>query len=222
MSAPAGARRVLVATTNPGKVRELAAILAGLPVELVGLAEAAGAPELDPVPEVEETGETFMDNALLKARGYAAWSGLPALADDSGLEVDALGGDPGVRSARYAGAGAGDEAGDEANLAKLLEAMKGVPDAERTARFRCAAVLALPDGTSWEAEAAWEGRLLDSPRGDGGFGYDPVFVPDGWERTSAEVDAATKNAASHRAKAFAALRPAVEAWAAGAANAGGA
>jgi XTP/dITP diphosphohydrolase len=200
----AGARRVLVATTNPGKVRELAAILNGLPVELAGLAELPGAPE------VEETGATFLANARLKALAYAAWSGLPALADDSGLEVDALGGDPGVRSARYAGEGAG----DEANLVKLLEALREVPPAERTARFRCAAVFALPDGRAWQAEAAWDGRLLDAPRGTGGFGYDPVFVPDGWDRTSAEVDAATKNAASHRAKAFAALRPAVEAWAA--------
>ena len=207
-----GARRVLVATTNPGKVRELASILAGLPVELVGLAELDGAPGLSSPPEVEETGDTFMANALLKARTYAAWSGLGALADDSGLEVDVLGGAPGVYSARYAGPGAG----DAANLAKLLAAIAGVPEAERTARFRCAAVLADPDGRTWRAEAAWEGRLLDRPRGSGGFGYDPVFVPDGWERTSAEVSAATKNAASHRARAFAALRPAVEAWAAGA------
>ena len=201
-----GATRVLVATTNPGKVRELAAILAGLPVELVGLGD------LDGAPEVEETGATFMANALLKARAYAAWSGLAALADDSGLEVDALGGAPGVYSARYAGPGAS----DADNLAKLLGAIAAVPAAERTARFRCAAVLADPGGRTWEAEAAWEGRLLERPRGDGGFGYDPLFVPDGWDRTSAEVDAATKNAASHRAMAFAALRPAVEAWAAGA------
>ncbi len=207
MSAP-GTRRVLVATTNPGKVRELAAIMDGVPVELVGLADLT---DLADPPQVEETGGTFMANALLKARAYAAWSGLAALADDSGLEVDALGGAPGVYSARYAGEGAG----DADNLAKLLAALTGVPPAARTARFRCAAVLADPDGRTWRAEAAWEGRLLDSPRGEGGFGYDPVFVPDGWERTSAEVDAATKNAASHRARAFAALRPAVEAWAAG-------
>jgi XTP/dITP diphosphohydrolase len=117
-----------------------------------------------------------------------------------------------VYSARYAGPGAS----DADNLAKLLGAIAAVPAAERTARFRCAAVLADPGGRTWEAEAAWEGRLLERPRGDGGFGYDPLFVPDGWDRTSAEVDAATKNAASHRAMAFAALRPAVEAWAAGA------
>jgi XTP/dITP diphosphohydrolase len=199
--------RLLVATSNPGKVRELAAILAGLPVELVGLRDAgAGTP-----PEVEETGATFLDNALIKARAYAAWSGLAALADDSGLEVDALGGAPGVHSARYAGPGAG----DQANLDKLLAELTGVPDAERTGRFRCAAVLADPDGGEWHAEAAWDGHLLTAARGEGGFGYDPVFLPLGWDRTSAEVDAETKNAASHRFQAFTALRPAVEAWAAG-------
>ena len=208
MSFPgAGVRRLLVATSNPGKVRELAVILAGLPVELVGL-DAVGRGRL---PEVEETGDTFLDNARIKARAYAAWSGLAALADDSGLEVDALRGAPGVRSARYAGEGAD----DQANLDKLLAELAGVPGDRRTARFRCAAVLVDPDGGEQHAEAAWEGRLLTEPRGTGGFGYDPVFVPVGWHRTSAEVDAATKNAASHRALAFTALRPAIEAWAAG-------
>jgi XTP/dITP diphosphohydrolase len=158
---------------------------------------------------VAETGATFLENALLKARAYAAWSGLAAVADDSGLEVDALGGAPGVRSARYAGP----DADDRANLDKLLAAMAGVPPQRRSARFRCAAVLVDPELGEWHAEAVWEGRLLEAPRGEGGFGYDPVFVPDGWELTSAEVDPATKNAASHRGRAFRALRPAVEAWA---------
>jgi XTP/dITP diphosphohydrolase len=203
--------RLLLATGNPGKLRELRAILAGVPMELVGLADVGdGAP-----PEVEETGATFLDNARLKARAYAAWSGLAAVADDSGLEVDALGGAPGVRSARYAG----DRASDQANLDKLLEELAGVPPRRRRARFRCAAVLTDPPGMApewreWHAEAAWEGRILDAPRGSGGFGYDPVFLPDGWNRTSAEVDAATKDAASHRARAFRALRPAIQAWAA--------
>jgi XTP/dITP diphosphohydrolase len=214
--------RLLLASGNPGKLRELRAILEGLPVELVGLAEAgAGEP-----PQVAETGATFLDNALLKARAYAAWSGLAAVADDSGLEVDALGGAPGVRSARYAGEGAG----DRANLDKLLAELDGVPPERRTARFRCAAVLVDPAWGSgglkersggppegwgeWHAEGTWEGRLLAVPRGSGGFGYDPVFVPDGWDRTSAEVDQATKDAASHRGRAFRALRPAIEAWAA--------
>jgi XTP/dITP diphosphohydrolase len=198
---------LLLASANQGKLRELRTILDGLPVELVGLAEVGpGEP-----PEVEETGDTFLANALLKGRAYAAWSGLAAVADDSGLEVDALGGAPGVRSARYAGQGAG----DQANLDKLLAALAGVPAERRRARFRCAAVLVDPAVGEWRAEAAWEGRVLEAPRGSGGFGYDPVFLPDGWEQTSAEVDQATKDAASHRGKAFRALRPAIERWAKG-------
>ena len=197
--------RLLLASANQGKLRELRTILDGLPVELVGLAEAG----LGQPPEVEETGDTFLENALLKGRAYAAWSGLAAVADDSGLEVDALGGAPGVRSARYAGQGAG----DQANLDKLLAELTGIPPERRTARFRCAAVLVDPAAGEWHAEAAWEGRILAAPRGSGGFGYDPVFLPDGWEQTSAEVDQATKDAASHRGKAFRALRPAIEAWA---------
>ncbi len=197
--------RLLLASANQGKLRELRTILDGLPVELVGLAEAG----LGEPPEVEETGATFLENALLKGRAYAAWSGLAAVADDSGLEVDALGGAPGVRSARYAGPGAS----DQANLDKLLAALTGVPPERRTARFRCAAVLVDPEAGEWHAEAAWEGRLLDAPRGSGGFGYDPVFLPNGWELTSAEVEQATKDAASHRGQAFRALRPAIEAWA---------
>jgi XTP/dITP diphosphohydrolase len=198
--------RLLLASANQGKLRELRTILAGLPVELVGLTEAG----LGDPPEVEETGDTFLENALLKARAYAGWSGLAAVADDSGLEVDALGGAPGVRSARYAGRGAS----DQANLDKLLHAMAGVPPERRAARFRCAAALVDPEVGEWHAEAAWEGRLLDAPRGADGFGYDPVFLPAGWELTSAEVDQATKDAASHRGQAFRALRPAIQAWAA--------
>lgn len=197
--------RLLVATGNPGKLRELRAVLAGLPLELVGLdGVGLGAP-----PEVEETEDTFLGNALLKARGYAAWSGLATVADDSGLEVDALAGAPGVRSARYAGPGAT----DQANLDKLLGELNGVPPERRAARFRCAAVLVDPRRGAWHAEAAWEGRLLDAPRGANGFGYDPVFVPDGWTLTSAEADPAAKDAASHRGRAFRALRPSIERWA---------
>jgi XTP/dITP diphosphohydrolase len=209
---------LLLASANQGKLRELRTILDGLPVELVGLAEAG----LGDPPEVEETGDTFLANALLKGRAYAAWSGLAAVADDSGLEVDALGGAPGVRSARYAGLGAS----DQANLDKLLAALAGVPPERRTARFRCAAVLVDPRSGSagfeprppeewgeWHAQAAWDGRVLDTPRGSNGFGYDPVFLPDGWELTSAEVDQPTKDAASHRGRAFRALRPAIERWA---------
>jgi XTP/dITP diphosphohydrolase len=207
--------RLLLATSSPNKLRELRAILDGVPVELVSLREAgAGEP-----PEVEETGATFLDNARIKARAYAAWSGMAAVADDSGLEVDALGGAPGVRSARYAGEGAS----DRENLDKLLRELDGVPPERRSARYWCAAVLADPPGESWRewhTEAAWEGRIIDAPRGTGGFGYDPVFLPDGWDRTSAEVDAATKDAASHRGRAFRALRPAIEAWAAAAGRLG--
>ena len=200
-----GAPRLLLASANQGKLRELRTILDGLPVELVGLTEAG----LGDPPEVEETGETFLENALLKGRAYATWSGLAAVADDSGLEVDALGGAPGVRSARYAGPGAS----DQANLDKLLAALRGVPPDRRTARFRCAAVLVDPAAGEWHAEAAWDGTILDAPRGSGGFGYDPVFLPDGWELTSAEVDQPTKDAVSHRGQAFRALRPAIERWA---------
>ena len=208
MTTPGRRPRLLLASANQGKLRELRTILHGLPVELVGLDEAGRG---DP-PEVEETGETFLANALLKARAYAAWSGLAAVADDSGLEVDALGGAPGVRSARYAGPGAS----DQANLDKLLAELAGVPPERRTARFRCVAALYDPATQRDDhAEAAWEGRVLDAPRGSGGFGYDPVFLPDGWDRTSAEVDQPTKDAASHRGKAFRALRPAIEAWARG-------
>jgi XTP/dITP diphosphohydrolase len=200
------APRLLLATTNPGKLREVRAILAGIPAELVSIDQLG----LGRPPVVEETGTTFLDNALLKARSYAIWSGLATLADDSGLEVDALGGLPGVRSARYAGP----DATDQANLDKLLAALTGVPPGRRTARFRCAAVLVCLEQGEWAAEGVWHGRILEAPRGSGGFGYDPVFVPDGWHTTSAEVDQATKDAVSHRGQAFRALRPAVEAWAA--------
>ena len=189
---------LLLASANQGKLRELRTILDGLGVELVGLDEAG----LGEPPEVEETGDTFLENALLKGRAYAAWSGLAAVADDSGLEVDALGGAPGVRSARYAGPGAG----DQANLDKLLVALEGVPPERRTARFRCAAVLVDPDVGEWHAEAAWEGRLLDAPRGSGGFGYDPVFLDPSLGLSAAELDPATKHARSHRGLALAALR----------------
>src|SRR6266516_3834454 len=145
--------RLLLATSNPGKLRELRAILGGVPVELVGLTELGDGPP----PEVEETGATFLDNARSKARAYAAWSGLAAVADDSGLEVDALGGAPGVRSARYAGEGAS----DRANLDKLLRELAGVPPERRGARFRCTAVLAAPPGTA------------PDPPGTVGAGSDP-------------------------------------------------
>jgi len=157
-------------------------------------------------PEVEETGDTYLANASLKARTVAVTFGVPALADDSGIEVDALGGRPGVRSARYAG----ERASDEENLRELLRAIKGVPGGGRTARYRCFAVLSSPDGTLAAAEGVCEGTLAAAPRGDGGFGYDPAFVPAGWDETMAELPPGEKDRISHRGKAFRALRAALE------------
>ena len=207
-------QRVVLATGNAGKLREFSALLA--PAGFVF--EPQSAFGIEPP---EETGDTFLANALLKARYAARLSGLPAMADDSGLEVDALGGAPGVRSARYA-EDAADPAGvaiprDEANWRKLLVALAGVPDAARTARFRCCIVLVrdADDPAPVVGEGAWEGRILEAPRGSGGFGYDPVFAPvDGAGagfagRTVAELDAAAKNLHSHRA---AALRALLAAW----------
>jgi XTP/dITP diphosphohydrolase len=194
--------RIAIATHNPHKLRELARICADWPVAWVTVQNH------DPAafPDVEETGATYRDNALLKARAVAEALGLPALADDSGIEVDALGGKPGVRSARYAGEGAS----DERNLTELIRALRGIPAAGRTARYRCCAVLALPDGTEVDAEAVCEGNLRTRPRGSGGFGYDPIFEPAGWDRTMAELRPEEKDRISHRGKAFRALRGLLE------------
>lgn len=182
--------RVGLATANPGKVREIGAILARAGVEIVAPPDGWEPPE--------ETGETYLDNARLKAHSLASFTGAPALADDSGIEVDALDGSPGVRSARYAGA----NGTDAENLAMLIEAIRDVPAGRRTARYRCVAVLAYPDGVEAVAEGAVEGSLIVEPRGGGGFGYDPIFVPAGDTRTMAELDPAAKDAISHRGKAF--------------------
>ncbi|HVL97744.1 MAG TPA: RdgB/HAM1 family non-canonical purine NTP pyrophosphatase [Egibacteraceae bacterium] len=190
--------RLVVATRNLGKAAELRRILADLPVELLD-ADDVG------LPEVEETATTFTANARAKARSAATASGLPSVADDSGLVVDALGGDPGVHSARYAGR----HGDDDANLRLVLERMRGVGN--RRARFVCVAALAAPDGREWTAEGVVEGTLTEVPRGVGGFGYDPVFVPLGETRTTAEMPAQDKDAISHRGRAFRALRGAVEA-----------
>ncbi len=190
-------RRVVLATRNAGKVAELRRILAGLDVELVGL---DAVPE---VAEIAETGETFADNALLKARTVAALTGLAAVADDSGLAVQALNGMPGVLSARWAGR----HGDDDANLRLLLGQLADVPDARRHAAFVCAAAAALPDGHVRVVEALLEGTLTREPRGSGGFGYDPIFVPLGEQRTTAELTPAEKDAVSHRGQAFRALAP---------------
>lgn len=187
---------IVLATHNPGKVAELRRILDGLGVDLVDAA-AVG------LPDVEETGSTFADNALLKARAGAQACGLPCLADDSGLVVDALGGAPGVRSARYAGT----QGDDEANLRRVLAEMRDRED--RSARFVCVAALAAPDGREWTADGVVDGHLLDEPRGSGGFGYDPIFVPTGDRRTTAELAPEEKDAISHRGRAFRRIRPAV-------------
>lgn len=185
-----------IASRNPGKLREIRRICADWPVRWL-------APDRDPGdwPEVEETGPTYLDNALLKARATATALGVPALADDSGIEVDALGGAPGSRSARYAGEGAS----EEENLRQLLRAVAGVPASGRTARYRCVAAVAYPGGGEVWAEGVCEGVLVGRPRGSGGFGYDPAFVPAGWGRTMAELTDEEKDRISHRGRALRAL-----------------
>ena len=192
--------RLLLATRNPGKKREYQELLAGLGLALVTLDEAG----IDL--EVDESGTTFAENALLKARGYARASGLPTLADDSGLEVDALGGAPGVHSARYAGAAATDE--DRYRL--LLQSMRAVSDGQRSARFRCAIAVAWPDGPVDIAAGACEGTIAREPRGAHGFGYDPVFLLADRGLTMAELPPEDKNRLSHRARAAASLRPTLQ------------
>ncbi len=188
--------KLLVATRNAGKVRELARLFAELEgVELVGLNA------FDDVPEVIEDADTFEGNAAKKARELAAATGLPTLADDSGIEVDALGGAPGVYSARYAG----EHGDDDGNNQKLLREMDRVPDAERTARFRCALAFADPagplSGDVHIEHGVVEGRILRELRGENGFGYDPLFLLRGDTRTTAELSAEEKDAVSHRAEA---------------------
>jgi XTP/dITP diphosphohydrolase len=193
---PAGfPARLVVATTNRGKRAEVAAILAPHGVELVAVDDVL------PGWSVVEDGATFEDNARLKARDVAARSGLPALADDSGLEVEALGGRPGVRSARYAGEGAT----DAQNVALLLDELRDVPAARRGAAFRAAVCLAWPDGRVVEASGRCAGTIAAAPRGQGGFGYDPVFVDPDTGRTFAELPPEAKHARSHRGRALAAL-----------------
>jgi XTP/dITP diphosphohydrolase len=185
--------KLLLATRNVKKLRELQRILAT--VELVGL------DDVPPYDEVPESGLTFAENALIKAREGAARTGVPTAADDSGLAVDALNGMPGVFSARWAGR----HGDDAANLELLLAQVTDVPDVHRGAAFVCAAALALPDGREWTVEGEMRGRLVRSPRGTGGFGYDPIFVADGETRTNAELSPVEKDAISHRGKAFRAL-----------------
>jgi len=194
--------KLVLASGNAGKLAELRELLAGIGIELVAQGELG-------IGDAEETGLTFVENAILKARHAARTSGMAALADDSGLCVDALGGAPGLYSARYAGAH-GDNAG---NNTKLLRELDGVPDAKRTAHFTC--VLALVHGADDPdpilATGRWPGRVLTAPRGEHGFGYDPIFLPDdGGGLGSAELEPALKNRISHRGRALAALREMLE------------
>ena len=202
-------RRLVLATRNEHKVHELRQILAALVDELD--LEVVGAGDVDDASDVRETEVTFLGNARLKAVALAQATGLPAVADDSGLAVDVLGGSPGVFSARWSGSTAGANASreerDRANLALLLEQVADVPDEHRGAAFVCAAVVALPDGRVEGSEGRVEGRLARAPRGTNGFGYDPVFVPAGDTRTLAEYSDVEKNAISHRGNAFRAIEP---------------
>jgi XTP/dITP diphosphohydrolase len=188
--------RVVLATGNAGKARELQALLTGSGMEIV-LQSGLG------VRAAEETGLSFIENALLKARNAAAQTGLPAIADDSGLEVDALKGEPGIHSARYAGP----QASDADNLQKLLQELHGVPAAKRSARFRCVLVYIRHgrDPAPLVCEGVWEGRILDAPRGTNGFGYDPVFLVPDRNCSSAELPSDEKNRLSHRGQALAKL-----------------
>ena len=189
-------KRLVVATANPGKLRAFRSLLAGLPFELTSLAELK-------LPSPAETGSTFLANATLKARHAATLSGCAAVADDSGLEVDALGGAPGIYSARYAGPNADDGANNE----KLMRKLKGVPGEQRRAHYQCVLVfVAAPDATPLEAEASWQGLILNAPRGSGGFGYDPYFWLPELRLSAAELAPEEKNRLSHRGKALRVLR----------------
>ena len=195
-------RELVIASSNKGKLQELRALLAGASIHVRAQSDFA-------VSAVAETGSSFIENAILKARHASACSGLAALADDSGLVVDALGGAPGVHSARYAGEGAS----DAANNVRLLAALHDVPEPQRGARFHCVLVLLRHplDPMPLICSGSWEGRIARAATGEGGFGYDPLFIPCGETRSAAELSRETKNRLSHRARALAALLHALEA-----------
>jgi XTP/dITP diphosphohydrolase len=201
---PQAPARLVLATANQHKLLELSRILeaAGIDVQLASLAEFPGAPD------VPETGATFAENALLKAHAIADFTGLPAVADDSGLCVDALNGMPGVFSARWSGR----HGDDAANLRLVLGQLADVPDERRGARFVCAAALVWPAGREHVSEGEVTGRLIREPRGQNGFGYDPIFVPDSATITTAEMEPAEKDAISHRGKALRGLAPVIAAF----------
>lgn len=185
--------KLVLATKNKGKVREMSEILAAQDIEIVSLAD------FPDIKEIEENGETFRENAIIKASEVCMQTGLTTLADDSGLEVDYLGGLPGVYSARFAG----EDKDDGANNKKLLELLNGVPMEQRTARFKCVIAVATTEGFVYIAEGACEGFIAEEQRGEGGFGYDPLFYLPEYGKTFAEIDPETKNKISHRARALA-------------------
>lgn len=186
-------KELVIATGNAGKVREIGDIFTGMPLCLLTMGEV-----LDPVPVIEETGSTFAENARIKVDMVFRQSGRWTLGDDSGLAVDALDGAPGIRSARFAG----DSTDMEENKHKLLDDLSGVPVAKRTARFICAIALRIANNCLIEAQGVCEGAIINAPRGSGGFGYDPLFVPEGFDRTFAELSTAEKHHISHRGRAL--------------------
>ncbi len=188
--------KAVIATKNRGKLKELQNLLADFDLQIVPL------DQFDNIGEIEEDGVTFFDNAMKKARTVAERTGLMAIADDSGLEVEALNGRPGVFSARYAG----EKASDQENYLKLLQEMKDVPDDKRDAQFRCVIVAYRPDGKWVSAEGICRGRITHAPKGNQGFGYDPIFIPEGDSRTMAQLTQEEKNRISHRGKALLELR----------------
>jgi XTP/dITP diphosphohydrolase len=192
--------KLLLATRNKGKIEEFRRILDGIAAGKIDLLGLEQFPDLH---DVDETGSTFEENALLKAREASYATGIPAIADDSGLCVDFLNGAPGIFSARWAGR----HGDDKANTAKVLESLSGVPDEKRSAHFTCVAALVLPDGRSHVEEAHFKGWVLQSPIGDLGFGYDPIFRPEGLQISSAQMSAEEKDAISHRGKSLRAIAP---------------
>ena len=193
-------KKLVIATRNSGKILEFRRILDAISA---GAVELVGLDEFKNLVDVEETGATFEENALLKARYTAKMTGLPSISDDSGLCVDALGGAPGIFSARWAGT----HGNDKANLEKVLEELRDVPEELRGAHFICATALVMPDGREIVKEGRFEGRILRSPVGDQGFGYDPIFSPLGMQISSAQLSAEEKDAVSHRGKSLRAIAP---------------
>ena len=194
--------QLVLATRNAKKLAELDRLLAGAGLDV----EILGSDAFSELPEIEETGSTFAENSLIKARAVSTHTGLIAIADDSGLCVDALDGQPGIYSARWAGQGAT----DESNLDLVLEQIRDVEPAHRTAHFACAAALVLPSGEEYVVHGQVNGVLLTQRRGEGGFGYDPIFLPDGFDITTAEMTSEQKDAISHRGQAMRALVPVIQ------------